>query len=70
MWRYFIMTWIIGEIKTEMDLGRTEKILTRIEIKNEILSKDIKLFTCWGSDGKYLGEGISDEDCRKLYALG
>jgi len=61
--------WFIKEIETEMKLGRCDKKLTIDEISDICLKEKIIQFPVFGSDNKFLGIGISDGSCKKLFGL-
>lgn len=54
--------WLLGEIETEIKKHR-------IDILKECETKGVKINYYFGSDNKYLGMGISDDDCKRNYGL-
>ena len=61
--------WSYKEIKTEMDLGRVKPNLCLRELIKKCDDENAKPRQMWGSDGRFLGWAISDEDCERIFNL-
>ena len=61
--------WTILEIKTEMELGKCKPNLQIKDIQKKCKDNNVIMTPRFGSDGVYLGIGISDKDCKTLFGL-
>ena len=61
--------WLLKEIETEMKLGRCKEILTEIQIHKRCIENSVEPKPKFGSDGKFLGWGITVDEGYKLFGL-
>ena len=61
--------WTLNEIETEMKLVRCKEILSEIQIHKKCIKNSIEPKLKFGSDGKVLGWGITDDECKELFGL-
>jgi len=61
--------WLLKEIETEMKFGRRKEITTEIQIHKKCIENEIEPKLKFGSDGRVLGWGITDDECINLFGL-
>jgi hypothetical protein len=61
--------WILKEIETEMKLGRCDEKLSELQIHKKCIENNVEPKLKFGSDGKILGYGITDDECKYLFRL-
>lgn len=61
--------WFIGEIETEMKLGRCREVLTRGQILTKCKVNSVHPRPYWANTRKFLGYAITDEEYDLLFGI-